>query len=275
MITGNKEIERAYWNQGKNNEQYEENNFTVWTDRMAREKIIGHLDKILCDSTYIVADLGCGPGHILPYLSPLCGTVMKIDYAEEMLKVAESRNTDLTNIVYKHDDMRDLQRWYDTFDIAIATNSILPNSIDDADQMVIEIFKSLKEGGVCVAVMPSIETSNWLARLQYKSHREDGFSEEDAKRKIYLEFKKKAFDGLFGFMRDGPENLVQKYFYHDDIEDMFDEAGFRILSMEKLRYSWDHSNKYGYGYFPGKKEIYDWLVIAEKPISESLSTNLM
>lgn len=264
MINENQKQEEAYWNRKENCAGYEENNFSIFTDKMAREYVFDLLDEILCDLNYVIGDLGCGPEHILPYLSPLCKKIIKIDYARNMLKEAQERNPKLTNIVYEWDDLRDLSRWYNKFDIAIATNSILPHSIVEADQMVKEIFKSLKKNGTFVAVMPSIETSNWLARLQFDSYIKEGFPEAAAIKKIHLEFQKKAFDGVLGFMRDGPDNMVQKYFYQDELRYIFKKSGFEILSLEKLCYSWEHCRKYDFGYFPEEENIYDWLIIARK-----------
>ena len=178
-LTENKEIERNYWNKKENTEGYEENNFSIFNDKGAKKLIIERLDKILCNPRFIIGDLGCGPGHILPYLSDKCHWVFKIDYAEKMLKEAYRRNSSLTNIKYLHGDLRNMSNWYEKFDVAIATNSILPESITEADEMVIEIFKSLKKGGVFVGVMPSIETVNYLARLRFNREINKGLSEKE------------------------------------------------------------------------------------------------
>ncbi|MFA6097411.1 MAG: methyltransferase domain-containing protein [Candidatus Paceibacterota bacterium] len=257
--------QREYWNRNENTEEYEKNNFSIFSDTKARRHILSRLDMVLKDPHSIVADLGCGPGHILPYLSERCSVVVKIDYAENMLKEAQKRNSNLTNIVYRVGDMRKLNEWYGKFDVVVATNSILPGSILEADAMIKEIYRSLKDGGEFVAVMASIETSNYLARLQFERLIGEGLSEAEAVEKIRKEYEEvKKFDGIFGFMRDGPDNLVQKYFYRDEIMFMMRKAGFKLKSIGKVRYSWEHCRKYGYDYFPDHDEIYDWLVMAIK-----------
>ena len=257
--------QREYWNKKENTEGYEKNNFSIFSDTKARRHILSRLDRILQNPEIIIGDLGCGPGHILPYLSKRCKEVVKIDYAENMLREAEKRNSHLTNITYRVGDMRKLDEWCGKFDVVVATNSILPGSITEADMMIKEIYRSLKDGGEFVAVMASIETSNYLARLQFERLIGEGLSETEAIEKIRKEYGDvKKFDGLFGFMRDGPDNLVQKYFYRDEILFMMRKAGFRVKSIGKVRYSWKHCRKYGYGYFPDQDEIYDWLVMAIK-----------
>ncbi|MFZ3077498.1 MAG: methyltransferase domain-containing protein [Candidatus Aenigmatarchaeota archaeon] len=257
--------QNEYWNNEANTVEYEKNNFSIFDDEKAKKKIIFHLDKVIIDPAFIVGDLGCGPGHILPYLSKMCKEVIKIDYAANMLKEAQRRNSHLRNITYRRGDMRNLGRWHGNFDVVVATNSILPGSISEADRMIAEIHKSLKDGGVFVAVMALIETSNYLARLKFERLISEGISEIAAIRRIRKEYQEeKKFDGIFGFMRDGSNNLVQKYFYRDELKLMLKKAGFRALSIGKLRYGWEHCRKYNYDYFPGADEIYDWLVIAKK-----------
>lgn len=250
--------QREYWNKEANTRHYEKNNFSIFSDPQAKKFILERLDNVLYDRGFIVADLGCGPGHILPYLSGKCKEVIKIDYAENMLKEAQRRNQNLTNITYSQGDMREMNKWYGKFDVAIATNSILPGSITEADQMMSEIHKSLKEGGAFVAVMPSIETSNYLARLKFDRYISQGISEKESIEKLRKEYEEeRKFDGLLGFMRDGPDNLVQKYFYRDELDLMLKKTGFKNKRIEKLCYSWEHCKENNYDYFPGEAEIYD------------------
>ena len=265
MVIDTVNKQNEYWNKKENTENYEKNNFSIFDDEKAKRHILLRLDKILLDPNFIIGDLGCGPGHILPYLSKKCKEVVKIDYAVNMLREAQKRNSQLMNIIYRHGDMRKLNKWYGAFDVVVATNSILPGSISEADKMIVEIYKSLKNGGKFVAVMASIETSNYLARLKFERLIGEGLSEVAAIKKISKEYREeKKFDGVFGFMRDGPDNLIQKYFYRDELKLMFKKAGFKIVSIGKVRYSWGHCQKYNYDYFPGYDEIYDWIVVAEK-----------
>lgn len=256
---------RDYWNSAKNTVEYEQNNFSIFDDPKAKPFLLNCMDTVLRNPDSTIADLGCGPGHILQYLSQKCREVVKIDYAENMLREAQKRNPQLTNITYRVGDLRNLGVWHGMFDTIIATNCILPGSVTEAENITREIFKSLKHGGSLVAVMPSMETCIYLARLKLRQLMNTGFSEENAMKKIRTEFEqKKKFDGLFGFMRDDEHNLVQKYFYADEIEFMLKNAGFTIKTIEKVRYTWEHCKKYGYGYFPNEPEIYDWYVLAEK-----------
>ncbi len=256
---------RNYWNSTENTERYELNNFSIFDDPKAKAFLLRRMDIVLYDRDSVIADLGCGPGHILPYLSQKAREVIVIDYAENMLCEAQKRNPTLTNITYRVGDLRNLVPWYGTFDTIIATNCILPCSVTEAETITQEIFKSLKCGGALIAVMPSMETCIYLARLKLKQFMRAGVVEESAMEKIRKEFEqKKKFDGLFGFMRDDEHNLLQKYFYADEIELMLGNAGFTIKTIEKVRYTWEHCRKYGYGYFPNVPEIYDWYVLAEK-----------
>lgn len=259
------EEHRKYWNEERNTRYYEKNNFSIFDDPKARLFILGRLDGILTSPDFIVADLGCGPGHILAYLSGKCRGVVKIDYAENMLAEARRRNPDLKNITYVWGDMRDLRSWAGRFNVVIATNSILAGSITKSEMMTREIYSCLVAGGLLVAVMPSAETLNYLARLKYARLTAQGVTEAEAVAKVREEFGRHEFDGLFGFYRDDDGTLRQKYFYRDEIKLVFKKSGFRIRTISKLRYGWKHCRKYNYDYFPGEDGIYDWFAIAEKP----------
>jgi len=180
---------RKYWNDERNTSGYEENNFSIFDDEIAKTFILKRLDRILHSPDFVVADLGCGPGHILKYLSGKCKEVVKIDFAENMLREAQRRNRDLANIVYRWGDMRNLGEWHGKFDIVIATNSILAGSITESEEMTLEIYKSLRSGGVLVAVMPSVEACNYLARLKFDRCRSQGMSETETIEMIREEFE--------------------------------------------------------------------------------------
>lgn len=57
---------------------------------------------------------------------------------------------------------------------------------------------------------------------------------------------------------------IQRFFNDNDIKPLFEKFGLNIIEYEKLYYPWDLAEKFGYGYFPGEEEIWDWFIVAEK-----------
>lgn len=52
-----------------------------------------------------ILDLGSGTGILLPYLAPQAQMVTALDYAGEMLKIANNKNIQFNNITYIVDDI--------------------------------------------------------------------------------------------------------------------------------------------------------------------------
>lgn len=78
------------------------------SDELARKPLDRHLLNRFAEETRgrgLVADLGCGPGHIARYLSQQGITIFGVDFSPKMVAVAQSLNPDLD---FRVEDMRQL-----------------------------------------------------------------------------------------------------------------------------------------------------------------------
>ena len=57
---------------------------------------------------------------------------------------------------------------------------------------------------------------------------------------------------------------IQRFFHDNDIKPLFEKFGLNIIECKKLKYPWDLAEKFGYGYFPEEKKIWDRFIVAEK-----------
>jgi len=76
------------------------------SDELARKPLDRHLLNRFAEETRgrgLVADLGCGPGHVARYLSQQGVTIFGIDFSAKMVAVAQSLNPDLD---FRVEDMR-------------------------------------------------------------------------------------------------------------------------------------------------------------------------
>jgi SAM-dependent methyltransferase len=101
-----------------------------------------------------VADLGCGPGALLPFLSDHFAEVVAIDYAPASLAAARER-IDSGNVRFRRRDLRDLTPFRNSFHLAVAIDSILGPRLEDVDRILSQVHGSLQEGGILLATFPA------------------------------------------------------------------------------------------------------------------------
>jgi len=212
-----------------------------------------------------VADLGCGRGEFLVFLADHFEEVWGIDWSERMLSVAEKTLKAKTNVHLKKLDIRDLKTWYGYFDLVFAINTIAPDTPGAAKRILREIFSSLRAGGLFVAVFPSFDAVLYQRELTYKAHVEDELPPIEAWEKTDDYFvRRNKLDLEKGMYADDSVHL-QKFFTEHEVYSLLTTTGFRNIVMKKVLYPWDLAQKYGYGYFPGRPEIWDWFVNARRP----------
>lgn len=212
-----------------------------------------------------VADLGCGRGEFLGFLSQHFKEVWGIDWSKNMLHIAKKINKERKNVHLKRLDIRNLGTFYGYFDAVFSINTIAPYDISVAEDMVKEIFKVLRANGLFIAIFPSFDTVLYQRELTYASYLEQGLSSEEAWQKTDDYFVRRNKMNLEkGTYVDMDGIHVQKFFTETEIHSLLQGSGFKDIVTEKVLYPWALSRKYGYGYFPDKPEIWDWFSVARK-----------
>lgn len=236
--------------------------FSVFDDTKAENPIFEYLRNK--PKKLIVGDLGCGPGFFLPFLSKHFKRITAIDFSSRLLREAQRRCHKLKNIEYAILDMKNLNSFYNEFNIAISVNSILPETVQDTKKIIKEIYKTIKKGGEFVGILPSADVVIYLALLECNKLISKGVSERKATEGIRKIFEKDRAFNILGFQRDAINQPIQKYFFPFEIKWRFKEAGFKSVELQKVYYSWEYCKNYYYGYFPGYERIWDWFVVAKK-----------
>jgi SAM-dependent methyltransferase len=101
-----------------------------------------------------LADLGCGTGRWLPFLVRHFAQVVAIDYAPASLALAR-RVANGHDVVFRRRDLRDLTPFRNTFDIALAVDSIVGPRHADIDRVLEQVRLSLREGGIFLGTFPA------------------------------------------------------------------------------------------------------------------------
>ena len=104
----------------------------------------------LIPSNYVVADLGCGTGHLTAELAPRVARVIAIDNSPQMLKAARKRTADLPNVDLRQGDLESLPIDSATCDAAMLI-LVLTYAADPAP-VIHEMSRILKPGGRAVIV---------------------------------------------------------------------------------------------------------------------------
>jgi SAM-dependent methyltransferase len=95
----------------------------------------------------LVADLGCGPGHVAKYLHDQGVTVIGIDISSEMIRCAASLNPGLE---FRVGDMRELSLPTASLVGLVAFYSIVHFDSAELDGMVVQLRRVLAPGGLAL-----------------------------------------------------------------------------------------------------------------------------
>ena len=119
-------------------------------DELARKPLDRHLLNRFAEDTRgrgLVADLGCGPGHVARYLSQQGVTIFGVDFSPKMVAVAQSLNPDLD---FRVEDMRHLSASDATLAGVVLFYSIVHFDLTELPAVFREARRVLVPGGLAL-----------------------------------------------------------------------------------------------------------------------------
>jgi len=152
----------------------------IW-DHM-RAQMIGERAELLAllellDERWVVADLGCGTGHISAALAPCVGKVIAVDESGPMLVAAEQRLKQFHNVELRTGTIESLPIDGATVDAAILF--LVAHFITDPGKVMREIRRVLKPGGRLLIVdLMSHDRADYVLQL---GHVWQGFDGDQVK----------------------------------------------------------------------------------------------
>jgi SAM-dependent methyltransferase len=158
-----------------------------------------------------VADLGCGTGPLLPYLTGHFDKVIAVDFAPAMLKLAAERldREAFARVTVLERPMHELDDLAAHLDVAIAINSLVMPDVRLIDRTLRAIRASLKPAGTFLGIVPSIDTISYHLMLLLDQGIEQGLEPKEAERLAALRAERRHYDFAFGAFRF--EGLRQKF----------------------------------------------------------------
>jgi len=110
-----------YWN----NFAYEYDDMVTDAFTYGRSNTIAAQIERLASPGLNVADFGCGPGKLLPWLATKFQKVYGYDFSNKLLSIAKKRCKGLTNVVIKNADLSRPVDRLPMVDVAVSLNAAL------------------------------------------------------------------------------------------------------------------------------------------------------
>jgi SAM-dependent methyltransferase len=127
-------------------------------DRMRAELIGQRTDLLallaLLDDRWVVADLGCGTGHVSEAIAPCVGRVIAVDESGPMLAAARKRLASFQNVELRSGRLEELP--IDDSEVDAAVMFLVAHYVSEPADVIREVARTLEPGGrlVIVDLMP-------------------------------------------------------------------------------------------------------------------------
>jgi ArsR family transcriptional regulator len=132
----------------------------------------------LIDSSWTVADLGCGTGDAAELLAPHVRRIIAVDREPSMLEAAKKRLASFPNVEFRHGELASLPFRAGEVDAALVF--LVMHHVPDPDAAVTEMARILRPGGVLLIVdMTSHQREEYRRTM---GHVHLGFDEKDVRR---------------------------------------------------------------------------------------------
>ncbi len=226
-----------------------------------KNPILDMLDALPERERKTVADLGCGPGALLPRLVGRFGRVIALDFAPAMIAKAKKRlGADSAQVEFETRSMHDLAHLAGQLDVAVAINSVVMPDVRIIDKTLRAIRESLAPGGIFLGVVPSIDAIHYHTMLLLDQALDRGLAPEEAERTAAFHAEHHYYDFAFG--RFQFQGLRQKFWQPFELRHRLNKAGFTSVAFDKVLYPWDENLASGAD-FTAFPQSWDWAFRAE------------
>lgn len=203
-------------------------------------------------------DIGCGTGKAFPYLARMFGTVLGVDISSELLKVASARP--FKNVTLEQMDLSVPQNLPEA-DFAFCCNvAILPDMKKNIG-IIRNVASAIRKGGSALVVVPSLESGLFSGWQLVRWFEKEGTAFEDIPKSDLAFFEDGTGSLLKGYMKIN--DVPTKHYLETEVQVLFEEAGLRVTSIDKLEYNWDTEFTDPPSWM-GSPYPWDWLIECEK-----------
>lgn len=249
-----------YWNEFA--DEYDEHVIDAFT--YGRSKTVGQQVKRFASMEKDVADFGCGPGKMLPYLSEKFRMVYGYDFSDKLLDSARKRCVDLKNV---HIEQADLSLPVDHLplvDVIVSLNAVLMPDPELRTNFLHGMASRLKPGGHLIMNVPSAESLLYGYFREIEWNRRDGHSLTEAEKLVEPHCIISPEQTSRGVFIRGTEP-TKHYLREELIVLAREEMKLETLDVIKMEYDWktemeDDSTPD----WMGEPYPWDWILVARK-----------
>lgn len=248
-------MDRNYWDSLA--DCYEENLLEI-----AREDRCGTLSeelKALGGDGIRVADLGCGPGSLLPLLARHFEEVIAVDYARQLLDRARQRCRSRKVSYACHDLSRGSELPFQV-EVVCCINALIDPDRGRRLGMLRSLRSAMRKQAMAIIVVPAFESVfhvyHTLRRIRERSGTPEGLSAEEAERLLKGEVR--SFSD--GVVRVG--GVPTKYWFREELIAALAEQDLRVRRIRRVEYPWSEEIENSPRWLEGMRP-WDWLVVCE------------
>ena len=172
-------MDRQYWDSLANH--YQDDLLEI--SREDRSGVLTKELKVLGGEGIRVADLGCGPGSLLPFLVANFGEVIAVDYAEKLLGQARQRCRS-RKVRFVRRDLSRGQRLSFKVEVVCCINALIDPDRDKRRGMLRSLRSAMSKKGLAVIVVPALESVfhvyHTLRMIREREGAPDGIDSKEA-----------------------------------------------------------------------------------------------
>jgi SAM-dependent methyltransferase len=245
-----------YWNSFASD--FEDSVFEV-ANHDLRGVINKQIERVAKKGT-VAADLGCGPGSLLPYICSKFEKVYAVDYADELLSVAK-KNNDYKNVEYFCHDLVSKKHLPFTADVVFSVNSLISADYKSRQAMAQSLWRTTTKNGFSIVVVPSLESITHVYQTLVRCNLREGMVHHKAISNITQVYKKEVLSPIEGIVSIG--GTPTKCFTREEITVLLSEIGFRIEEVLRVEFPWEEEIE-GAPSWLKEPFPWDWLIICRK-----------
>ncbi len=250
-----------YWNEFAH--EYDEHVIDAFT--YGRSKTVGQQVKRFASPEKDVADFGCGPGKMLPYLSEKFRSVYGFDFSDKLLESAHKRCADLKNVHIAQADLTLPVDHLPMVDVIVSLNAVLMPDPEMRMNFLRGMASRLKPGGHLILNVPSVESLLYSYFRETEWYRREGESPREAEALVdasYIIQPSRTAQGVFIRGTEPTKHYLREELIVLGQQDM----DLDVLDVLKMEYDWatemedDHVPAW-----MGEPYPWDWILVAKKP----------